>query len=70
MPGANVTDAGLVYLQRLTHLNRLNLSKTRVNGSGMKHFERLNELRSLDLSDTQVTDAGLNGLVKLPPCSA
>ena len=54
LEAGNVTDAGLVYLEGLTHLQVLNLSRTQVTGAGLAHIEGLTQLRTLDLSETPI----------------
>ena len=54
-----VTDAGLVNLKGLTHLQMLALGNTQVTDAGLEHLEGLTTLTILKLWGTSVTDAGL-----------
>ena len=53
-----VTDAGLVHLGHLIHLQRLVLSGTSVTAAGLADLTGLTELRTLMLRDTGIDDAG------------
>ena len=53
----NVTDAGLVHLNRLATLQRLSLSDTGVTNPGLVHLKDLTKLETLSLGGTQITDA-------------
>ncbi|MGE5194236.1 MAG: hypothetical protein ACM3U2_17220 [Deltaproteobacteria bacterium] len=53
------TDATLVWLERLPHLNALSLDKSQVTDNGLARLKSLRALGSLSLAETQVTDAGL-----------
>ena len=67
---ANVTDAGLAYLEGLGQLQKLDLSHTKVDDAGLLHLKGLNSLKDLDLSFTKVTDEGVKTLQQgLPKCS-
>jgi hypothetical protein len=55
-----VTDAGMVHLQSLKHLRRLDLSGSSVTDEGMVHLSGLSKLRELSLRRTSVSDAGLS----------
>jgi len=57
--GSNITDADLVHLTALTHLQTLSLDHTKISGTGLEHLERLTHLRQLNLSGSQIGDAGL-----------
>jgi hypothetical protein len=64
----SVTDADLVFLKNLTHLQELILSNTKVTDAGLQYVKGLKQLRLLYLNKIQVTDAGLvnlRGLTKL-----
>jgi hypothetical protein len=62
LAGPQVTDAGLVYLERLTQLRGLILNRTQVTDAGLKHLKVLTRLQVLSLNYTQITDAGLEHL--------
>ena len=67
-----VTDAGLVHLEGMTRLKRLNLYGTKITDSGLAHLEGLTQLQTLDLAYTTITDAGLvhlKGLTQLKSLS-
>jgi len=63
-----ITDAALVDLDGLPHLQKLDIGQTRkrdhktVTDAGLTHVEGLKELRRLSLKNTDVTDAGLERL--------
>jgi hypothetical protein len=63
-----VDDAGLGHL-RITSLEKLDLSGTRVTDSGLLHFnERVHpNLKRLDLRGTRVTEAEVKALRKRLP---
>ena len=64
-----VTDAGLVHLEGLAHLEQLLLLGTNVPDAGLEHLVGLRNLRHLVLNETRVTDAGVADLQKsLPNC--
>jgi serine/threonine protein kinase/Leucine-rich repeat (LRR) protein len=60
-----ITDEGLKWLIKLTHLTRLDLSKTSVK-SGVAQLANLSRLTDLNLADTQVTDQAIIRLANLP----
>lgn len=60
-----VSDTGLVILQRLNALRGLILWGTRVSNGGLMHLRELTTLQWLDLGMTQISDAGLVHLQKL-----
>lgn len=65
---STVTDATLVHLGNLNHLERLLLEKSQVTDAGLVHLKGLTNLKWLMLDNTQITDAGLvhlSGLTKL-----
>ena len=65
----DVTDAGLIDLKGLTHLEFLVLSRTQVTDAGLAHLKGLTKLRVLELDYTEVTDEGVKGLkAALPKC--
>jgi internalin A len=59
---ATLTDAGLVNVKGMTHLQTLNLFFTTIGDAGVENVRGLSLLQSLDLSETQITDAGLERL--------
>jgi acetyl esterase/lipase len=63
-----VTDADLVHLRGLQHLQELDLTRTRITGAGLANVKDLTTLRKLFLTDTKVDDSGvthLNGMKRL-----
>lgn len=60
--GKKITDAGLKYLEGLTSLETLGLSKTQVKGPGLVHLKGCPKLRNLFLENTAVDDASLAAL--------
>ena len=52
-------------MARLSQLQRLDLSFTKITDAGIKELTGLKQLERLDLSDTRVTDAGLKELTGL-----
>jgi len=57
-----VTDADLVHLKGLHHLQELDLTRTQVTGKGLVHIKDLPALRKLFLTETKVDDAGIENL--------
>ncbi len=63
-----VTDADLVHLRGLQHLQELDLTRTKITGAGLVNIKDLTALRRLFLTQTKVDDSGithLNGLKNL-----
>ena len=58
-PNTKVTDAGLVHLKSVPHLQALYLDDTQVSDAGLVHLKGFPRLLELYLEGTQVTDAGL-----------
>jgi hypothetical protein len=56
---ACIDDAAARHLGRLTGLNQLDLSETRITDAGLAHLSHLATLSSLELDGTSVSDAGL-----------
>jgi hypothetical protein len=54
-----VTDADLVHVQGLEHLQELDLTKTRITSAGLSNLKDLKTLKKLYLTDTRVDDAGI-----------
>lgn len=61
-----ITDAGMVRLENLDTIVKLDLSKTTISDDGLVHVAKLPRLEDLDLTKTRITDAGLDHLKKLP----
>ena len=57
-----VTDADLVHLKGLHHLEELDLTRTQVTGKALVHIKDLPALRKLFLTQTKVDDAGIENL--------
>ncbi len=62
--GTKITDDGLEFVSRLSKLEFLALTNTRV-GSGLSHLENLENLKTLILDKTDVSDADLDHVLKL-----
>ncbi len=60
-----VTDADLVHLKGLHHLQELDLTRTRITGAGLLNIKDLPALRKLFLTDTKVDDAGIGHLKEM-----
>jgi hypothetical protein len=54
-----ITDADLVQLRGLPHLQELDLTRTRITGAGLENVKDSTALRTLFLTDTKVDDAGI-----------
>lgn len=66
LPGAGLSDAELVPLQKLTLLEQLDLSENgQVTDRGMASVKALERLRALYLAKTAITDKGLMELKDL-----
>jgi len=61
-----LTDADLVNLRGLKHLDRLVLSGTKITDAGLEHLRHVAQLPNLCLSRTAITDAGLVHLKAVP----
>lgn len=57
-----VTDADLVHLKGLHHLQELDLTRTKITGAGLVNIKDLPALRKLFLTETKVDDAGIGHL--------
>jgi acetyl esterase/lipase len=60
-----VTDAELVHLKTLQHLQELDLTRTKITGAGLTNIKGLTSLKKLFLTDTRVDDAGISHLKEL-----
>jgi Leucine Rich Repeat (LRR) protein len=58
----NIKDDDLKVLTKLSHLEILDLSNTRITGAGLAHLKGLKNLRVLSLWKTDVDDQGLEHL--------
>ena len=66
---SQITDAGLVYLKRLTSLKVLDLGGAGITDANLQQLKQLVNLKELYLDDNQVTAAGVAELQKaLPDC--
>jgi hypothetical protein len=61
-----VSDADLVHLKDLDHIEILNLNNSPISDAGLAYIAGLSHLYALGLDDTGVTDAGLAHLKRLP----
>jgi hypothetical protein len=60
-----VTDAGLVHLKELSHLETLDLESDEISDLGVEQLKRLRNLKDLNIAETRITDAALAHLVRL-----
>ena len=60
-----ISDAALIHLEGLTHLQELYLGNTNVTDDGLVHLQGMIQLRYLYLYETRVTDAGMPHLQAL-----
>lgn len=60
-----VTDADLVHLKGLEHLQELDLTRTKITTAGLEHIQDLTSLKKLFLTETRVDEAGMLHLKKL-----
>jgi arylformamidase len=54
-----VTDADLVHLRGLQHLQELDLTRTKITGAGLVNVKDLTTLRKLFVTETKVDDSGI-----------
>ena len=57
-----VTDADLLHLRGLQHLQELDLTRTRITGAGLVNVKDLTALTKLFVTDTKVDDSGITHL--------
>lgn len=62
---ANITEAGLVALEDLQHLEVLLLERCAVSNDGVNHLRKLTNLKVLNLNQTAISDVGLARLAPL-----
>lgn len=62
---ANITDASMDEIAKLTSLTRLQLSRTDITDKGIAKLQTLQQLQSLNLVGTKVTTQGVMQLSKL-----
>ena len=62
---ADVSDADLVPLDSLPHVERLSLEATSISDAGLRRLKHMSNLKDLYLNETRVTDAGLGVLKRL-----
>jgi len=55
----NLTDAGLVHLGRMAHLEILVVGEPAITDAGLRHLRGMQKLESLGLVGTSITDGGL-----------
>ncbi len=64
----SATDADLIQVGRLSRLQRLSISSSRISDAGLRHLRRLTSLRQLFLHNSQISDEALinlDGLARL-----
>jgi hypothetical protein len=64
---ADVTDAGMLHLQKLTKLRWLRLENTHVSDKGLAQLSGLTALQWVAVPKTQVTAAGVAELQRALP---
>ncbi len=72
LTGPEISDAGLAYVGRMTHLRELRIGSANVTDVGLAQLRGLTELRELTIAGAPFTDAGLahlNGLAQLEKLS-
>lgn len=60
-----ISDAALLPISKLRHLQKLHLEETKVTDAGLKQLNQLTNLEYLNLYGTAITDAGLAELTGL-----
>ncbi len=65
LAATDITDAGLLQLQRLDELEVLDLEATKITDVGLAVLQYMKNLRIIDLEGTGITDAGLANLAHL-----
>lgn len=63
----SITDAGLVHIEPLTSLVRLDLQKTQVTDAGLEHLKGLANLKAVYTFGSKVTDQGAQALKQAIP---
>ena len=68
--GTDITSEGLISIENLTNLRKLNIGggyqkASKIDDAGLTHLKNLSKLEELVLSDTQISDAGLAHLTGL-----
>lgn len=66
LSGTDVDDAGLAVVERLPHLERLHLQRTRITDEGIRRLVGREYLTYVNLYGTAVTDSALSVLEGLP----
>jgi len=65
----DIGDPAMEHVGKLTSLESLNLTLTKVTDSGLTPLTGLKNLKSLGISQTEATEDGINRLLKaLPNC--
>lgn len=62
---SDITDANLVHLRALPHLQALHLNRCSITNDSLAAIGRLRKLERLSLGSTKITDDGLNQLARL-----
>jgi hypothetical protein len=60
--GRETTDAGLMSIKQLRHLQGIFINSTKITDAGLQNLEGLTQLRVLYLGHTHITDSGLKHL--------
>ena len=64
-----ITDDGIQYLSRMTHLRQLDLEDTHISDAGLHHLSGLHNLTKIYLWGTRVTAAGVANLRRVLPAA-
>ncbi len=62
---ADITDAGLAHIGRMTQLEKLTLSSKKMTDSGLKNLRMLTRVRELSLSCALISDEGLVNIAQM-----
>ena len=63
---SRITDAGLAHIVSITHLEKLNISETKVTSKGINLLSCLVNLHSLDLGGLPCIDLAMDSLTVFP----
>ena len=65
LQNSDITDADLVHLRALPHLQALHLNRCSITDDSLAGIGRLSKLEQLSLGQTKITDNGLSQLARL-----
>lgn len=66
LPDSQISDKGLVGIEKLVQLETLHLGKTTVTDATLERLSHCERLKTLSIISARVTDAGLRYLERLP----